>query len=107
MSKEKAVRFTARFDPDSYDKLKYWAAKRNLSVNEYLELALEHMIAWENSDYDLPRAEIARLNQLIDAMTSLSSNIKSLEDVTVSGFESLIGLTKGDSNYLSPEDGEL
>ena len=47
------------------------------------------------------------MNQLVDVVTNLSSNIKSLEDVTVSGFDSLLGLTRGDNYLLEHEDGEL
>jgi hypothetical protein len=78
-----------------------------MSANEYMEEALQQAIAHENRDYDLPTAEIARLNQLVDVVTNLSSNIKSLEDVTVSGFDSLLGLTRGDNYLLEQEDGEL
>ena len=43
----------------------------------------------------------------MDLVTGLSSNIKSLEDVTVSGFDSLLGLTRGDNYLLEQEDGDL
>ena len=65
------------------------------------------MIAYENKDYDLPDLEQARLNQLIDNMAVLSSNIHSLENVITSGFDSLLGLVKGDNYLLEHEDGEI
>ena len=55
----------------------------------------------------LKTLEQARLNQLIDAMAVLSSNVKSLESVVTSGFDSLLVLTKGDNYLLSHQDGEL
>ena len=100
-------RMTLRLSNDDYERLQYWAARRQMSANEYMEEALQQAIAYENRDYDLPTAEIARLNQLVDVVTNLSSNIKSLEDVTVSGFDSLLGLTRGDNYLLEQEDGEL
>ena len=62
----------------------------------------------ENEDYDLPTLETRRLNQIVDALTTLSHNVQSLESVTTSGFDSLLGLTRGD-NYLleTDEDGEI
>lgn len=100
-------RMTLRLPEDEYERLQYWAARREMSVNEYMAEALQQAIKRENQDYDLPTAEIARLNQLVDVVTNLSSNIKSLEDVTVSGFDSLLGLTRGDNYLLEHEDGEL
>lgn len=100
-------RMTLRLSNDDYERLQYWAARRQMSGNEYMEEALRQAIKRENWDYDLPTAEIARLNQLVDVVTNLSSNIKSLEDVTVSGFDSLLGLTRGDNYLLEHEDGEL
>lgn len=94
---------TIRLDPELMANVEYWAAMKHMSKNEYIVWAIQHAIAWENKDYDLPTAEIQRLNQLVDAMTSLSSNVRSLEDMTQAGFDSLLGLTRGD-NYLLDED---
>lgn len=94
-------RLTLRIDRDAYERLKYWAERRDVSVNEYMIDALYAQIRRENMDYDLPSAEIARLNQMYDMTMGLSDNIKSLEDVIVAGFESLIGLARGDTEYLS------
>jgi len=96
-----------RVHPDVHERSKYWAQRHGLSANEYMALAVEEKIARENGDYDLPALEIQRLNQLIDQMAAMSSNVQNLEIVVVSGFDSLLGLTRGDSFYLLDEDGEL
>ena len=100
-------RVTVTIDNDTYERLKYWAAKKECSINEFLGFAIEQTIAMENGDYDLPKAEIQRLNQLVDVITVLSSNIQSLEDVTIHGFDSLLNLTRGDNYLLEDEDGEI
>lgn len=100
---ETTKRLNIRLTPDDMDKLKYWADKHDMKCAEFLRFCLEEQIKRDNSDYDLPVAEVARLNQLIDVVTTLSSNVKSLESVTVSGFDSLLGLTRGD-NYLLEQD---
>lgn len=100
-------RLTLRLTDEEFKLLEYWAARREMSINEYMIESLSHMIKRENGDYDLPTAEIARLNQLIEVVMSLSSNVKSLENVTVSGFDSLLGLTRGDNYLLEHEDGEI
>ena len=99
------VAMTIRLHPDLMRNVEYWAARKEMSKNEYICWAVEHAIAWENRDYDLPTAEVQRLNQLVDVIESLSSNVKSLEDMTQAGFDSLLGLTRG-VNYLLEEDAE-
>jgi len=104
---EDTKRVTVTVTSETFERLKYWADKKGISINQYLNEALDTAIAYENKDYPLPTLEQARLNQLIDVISVLSSNIKSLEGVTTSGFDSLLGLTRGD-NYLSErQDGDL
>ena len=80
----------ARVDEDLYQKILYWSKKKGCSTNEYFNMALEHMIAWENQDYDLPTLEQQRLNQLINTIQALASNVRCLEHITTEGFKSLI-----------------
>ena len=105
--KKETKRVTVTVDADTYERMCYWADSKGISINQFLNEALERAIAWENKDYPLPTLEQARLNQLIDVVTSLSSNVRSLESITVSGFDSLLGMTRGDNYLLKPEDGEL
>lgn len=103
----KRLRLTVTVNETLRQQVAYWADKREMSLNEYLLYALERAIAHENRDYDLPELEIQRLNQLIDVVTTLSQNQQSLEQVVVSGFDSLLGLTRGDNYLLEEESGEL
>lgn len=100
-------RVTVTLDDKLYQQLIYWSEKNNVSINQYLKEAIESAIAYENQDYPLPTLEQARLNQLIDRIVSLESNVKSLESVITSGFDSLLGLTRGDNYLLEHEDGEI
>ncbi|ROR76128.1 hypothetical protein SAMN06295974_3724 [Plantibacter flavus] len=101
------VRKAVRMHPDTFQRVTYWASKRELSENEYLVEAIEEKIARENGDYDLPTLEIARLNQLVDELGALSRNTANLERVVTGGFDSLLGLTRGDSYLLDAEAGDL
>lgn len=105
--RESTARFNLRLHPDTVERVKYWAERQGLSVNEYFALAIEEKIGRANGDYDLPNLEAQRLNQLIDVVTALSTNVNNLETVTVSGFDSLLGLTRGDSYLQDEEDGDL
>lgn len=99
-------RLTLRIPSDLHELVKYWSKKNNVSINDYLLRAIEHMIKYENKDYDLPVAEVQRLNQLIDLIENLSFNVSNLEKVTVSGFDSLLTLVHGDNDYLVDIDME-
>jgi len=106
-STSERVRKAIRLHPDTMQQVIYWGLKRDLNENDYMVAAIEEKIARENGDYDLPTLELNRLNQLIDEVSSLSRNAASLEGVVTSGFDSLIGLTRGDSYLLDEENGEL
>ncbi|MFD8609514.1 hypothetical protein [Streptomyces sp. NPDC059631] len=96
-----------RLGPDDKQRAEYWADKRGFSsVNEYVAEAVAEKIRRENLDYDLPTLEIARLNQLVDQVAALAKNSANLERVVTTGFDSLIGLTRGDTYLLDDEDGE-
>lgn len=101
-------RVSTTLDDKAYEQIKYWADRREMSINDYLAEALLFRIAWENGDYKIPTAEQARQNQIIDLLTVLSRNVQSVEQTVVHGFDSLLGLTRGD-NYLidTAEDGEI
>lgn len=101
------TRVTTTLDSDDYERLKYWAASREVSINEYIREAILFKIRWDNKDYPMAPMEVHRLNQLVDVVTILSNNVRSLEQVTVSGFDSLLGLTRGDNYLLEEEDGEI
>lgn len=97
-------RVTATLGRDEYDKLVYIADKKGISISEALRDAIMLLIRYENEDYyPLAKLEAERINQLVDHIGILSSNIKNLENLTIEGFSSLINLTRGD-NYLFDED---
>ncbi|MFB7594657.1 hypothetical protein [Streptomyces sp. NPDC056160] len=97
-----------RLSLDDKQRAEYWADKRGFSsVNEYVAEAVVEKIRRENLDYDLPTLEIARLNELVDQVAALAKNSANLERVVTTGFDSLIGLTRGDNYLLDDEDGEL
>lgn len=108
VNQDRRERAVLRVHRETKQRAEYWAQKRGYpSVNEYMADAVEEKIRRENLDYDLPTLEIARLNQVVDELKALSTNQANLERVITAGFDSLIGLTRGDSYLLDDEDGEL
>ncbi|UJW28794.1 hypothetical protein L3Q67_26400 [Saccharothrix sp. AJ9571] len=105
---ERRERVVLRLSPVVKQRAVYWAQKRGFSsVNEYVSEAVAEQIRRENLDYDLPTLEIARLNELIGQVADLSRNNANLERVVTQGFDSLIGLTRGDNYLLDDGDKEL
>ena len=93
------TRVTATIPDEMHKQLLFYAAKKGISINQYLYDALEHAIAWENQDYPLSTIETARLAQLVDIVSGVKSDVENIHKVIDSGFNSLLTLTKGD-NYL-------
>lgn len=102
---EKPIRVTAVVSPDDMERIRYWAEKKDMSVNEYVRYALDLAIRRENLDYDLPSLEAARINQITELVAGLSMNVKNLEDIVVHGFDGLLRLTRGE-NYLMDDTGD-
>lgn len=101
-------RLVVRLASADKQRAQYWADKHGFSsANEYVAEAVAEQIRRENLDYDLPTMEIARLNELVDQVTALSTNVANLERIVTHLAESLIQLTRGDNYLTDAEDGEL
>ena len=103
MSKSNVVTVRGNVSEETRERMRYWAAKQGISLNEWLGEAIELKIAHANGDYDLPTAEQHRLNQLIEVILVLSSNTKNLERTFTAGIETLLNTALGDGvgNYLA------
>ena len=106
MAGEPMNRLNLRMPVSIREKVNYWSAKEGLSANDFIIECIEGHIARANGDYDLPTLEQARLAQLVDAHTSLASNVANLEKVVTAMADTIIGMTRGDSYLLDDEDGE-
>lgn len=96
-----------RLSDETRDKVGYWAAKKDVSVNEFISDSIDHYIAWLNGDFQLPTLEVQRFNQLIEHIDALDSSIKNEQEMIAHGFNSLLGLTRGDNYLLEQDSGEL
>lgn len=96
-----------RMYEEDFNLLVYWSEAFNMDRTEFLINAMHHYIKWKNGDYDLPRAEIQRLNQLVDAIENLATNQEHLESSIVSGFDAMLGIIRGDNYLVEDEDGEV
>ncbi|MUU73396.1 hypothetical protein GK109_19540 [Pseudarthrobacter sp. GA104] len=105
---DRRERAFTRLSRDEKQRAEYWADRRDYdSVNEYIAEAVAEKIERENLDFDIPDILTARINQVIDELKAVSTNTANLERVVTMGFDSLIGLTRGDNYLLDEENGEL
>lgn len=88
-----------RMDPKLFLSVRAAADRDGLSVNEWMAQAADHYLHWQLSDYDVPTAEVQRLNQLTDMVTSLVTTQRGLNQIISDGFSGLYGLMHG-GNYL-------
>ena len=89
-----------------YEKLLFWADKKNVSINEYLHMCFDHMIDYENGVYDAPTIVQERMNLVVDALTMNSSKLDSLAEFITGGFESLLAAARGD-DYIHTEQDDI
>lgn len=103
----KSARHNMRLYQDDYNMLVYWSEQFGMDRTEFLLASMHHYIRWRNQDYDLPTAEVQRLNQMIDAVNNLAVRQESLEKTAISGFNSMLGIIRGDNYLVDEEDGSL
>lgn len=77
MSVNDEKRVSVRMSEETYDKIKHFASKEEVSVNQFMIDSCLHYINWILTDYDLPRAEIQRLNQITTVLNDLVESSES------------------------------
>lgn len=104
---EDRVRITATLKPDMVVHMDYWATKHRISVNQYLADAVAKFVAWETADHTKPTRETDRTNTCVSAIDGLGQAVIGLQKSVDAGFDALALVTRGDSAFLAPEDGDL
>ena len=96
-------RYNFRVDEDLNDKLLHWSKKEDLSINEFLERAVNFYINYKLCDYKLAPLEVQRYDQLLASHKALMSLLEKLIDrvdttskMTVSVLQSAISGMVGD-----------
>lgn len=104
---KKTDRHSMRMYPEDYSYLVYWSNRFGMEQTEFLIAAMYHYVKWRNQEYDIPAAEIQRLNQMVDAVQNLVSSQEHLEKSVINGFDAMLGIIRGDNYLVEKEDGEL
>lgn len=101
------VRVTATLKPDMLVRMTYWSDKHHVSVNQYLADAIEKFIQFENADHSKPTRETVRVNNCVKSIDELGQSVIGLQKSVYAGFDALTLVTRGDSEFLAFEDGDL
>lgn len=107
MKETKSARQSMRLHKDDKAFVVYWARMYGMDSTELMMRAVRHYVGWRNQDFDLPTAEMQRLNQLIDAMENMVSSNERLANTVTNGFDAMMGIMRGDNYLLEPENGDL
>lgn len=103
----KTKRYNMRMYDADYALLEYWSGVYGVDKSEFLMDAMKHYIKWRNQDYDLPTAEQARLNQMVDAVENLTARQARLESSVIKSMDAMLGIMRGANYLVEDEDGQL
>lgn len=78
---------------DALDLADYWQRKKGFKTRKaFIEAAIRRYVMIENHDYQLPVAEIQRLNQLISANKTLADEVHLTREAVNNGFQTILNL---------------
>lgn len=94
---------TVRLDQETTDKCDYWYRKQGFrSRTAFVKAAIDRYIALANGDYQLPSAEIARINQLVLGQQALVEEVQNLGKSLDKATNVFLNLT--DETLPDPDD---
>jgi len=97
-------RLTLRIPEKTKQRVEYFAADADISINDFILDALDDKIARLNGQIpDVDNIVVDRLNELIDRTASLSTDVSNLTVVSTNGFESIVRMARG-GNFLMEDD---
>lgn len=99
----KKKRMELRVDADLYEEFRHFAETQQTSINQAMMDAMKWYMNYVYHDYDLPTAEVERLNQLIVSQEGLSESVRSMQRTMINGFRAILGVMHG-SSYLESDE---
>lgn len=93
MSKKNPDKGVVVLTGDTLDLADYWQRKKGFKTRKaFIEAAIRRYVTIENHDYQLPVAEIQRLNQLISANKTLADEVHLTREAVNNGFQTILNL---------------
>lgn len=88
---------------DDYDRINYYSNKLGIDKNELLIRSINHYIDWYNKDFDIPTAEVKRINQLVSNQKINNDILQELNSSILSLTKMIMNLNNG-TGYLMDEN---
>lgn len=107
MEQKDMRRVTATLSQQKMMMLRYWARKKNMTINEYLRDAVESYIKWEQADHSKPTQEVERLNKRVEAVEGLRLAMYNLQRDVTTGFDTMSAVTHGENEFLNDVESDL
>lgn len=106
MSKNDEKRITVRLSEAEYDRIKHFAQREDISVNQFVIDSTNHYADWILKDFDVPTAEVKRLNQIVEAVNRLNDTNSSLTELITSVTESFYTMTNTKDLFSQDKGGD-
>ena len=107
-SVKKEHRLHLRLDERTYERLRYWATLKQVTIAKYVQDAIDLAIDYENGNFHIDNVLDGRMAQMVDAFNAQSSSFNNMSDAMFTFMKMITDMTRGE-NYLDDrnEDGEL
>lgn len=80
-------------DKSMVDQMNYWQRKKGFKTQKaFITACIKQYIAFANGDYELPSAEIQRMNQMITQLTINTKELRLLRSAINNGFTTILRL---------------
>lgn len=107
-SVKKEHRLHLRLDERTYERLRYWATLKQVTIAKYVQDAIDLAIDYENGNFHIDNVLDGRMAQMTDAFNAQSSSFNNMSDAMFAFMKMIMDMTRGE-NYLDDdrEDGNL
>ena len=107
MDNEIAVRVTVTLSADMLMKLSYWAQKHGITINQYIADAVSFSVRKNAEGYKKPTQECDRANKCCELILKTNKAVSGMNKIIISGFDTLLSVTRGYNMFLREEDGDI
>lgn len=105
---KETVRPSVRLNKDTYQRVQYWADRKDITANDFIADAIEEKIARLSGD-ELAGADselMSLLNQMIDRMGEIESSMNNFSSVQSNQTKLWTSMLRG-NNYLLDDANDL
>lgn len=107
MDNENAMRVTVTLSNDMLVKLGYWAQKHGITINQYIADAVAFSVKKNADGYKTLTQECERVNKCCELILKTNKAVSGMNKTIISGFDTLLSVTRGYNMFLREEDGDI